>query len=113
MISEKKFLKVVDEVSAEGCYCHGNFCTFRTIIEHQHTDIRLLIQLQCILKFRYEESERQGEDIGSKAEMKWFESGLAEEFAKVYNDELSFKEIYSRTLINYNPITGKVENKNE
>ena len=109
MISEKKFLEVVDEVSAEGCACHGKHCTFRMIIEHQHPDIRTLIQLQCILKFRYERSEYEHKDIGKTAEMLWFESGLAKRFAEVYSEDLSFKEIYKRTIEKFNHETGKVE----
>ena len=78
-------------------------------IEHQHPDIRMLIQLQAILKFKFEESERQHKDIGESASMKWFESGLAKRFAEVYNEELSFKEIYKKVMEKYNPISGCVE----
>ncbi len=110
-ISEEKFLKLVNEVSKESCDCHDGFCIFRTIIEHQHFDIRTLVQLQCILKFRYEESARHNYNIGKLAEMKWFESGLAEEFANVYSEELTFTEIYDRTVEYYNPLTGRVEHE--
>jgi hypothetical protein len=107
-ISEEKFIKVINEVSKESCSCHNGFCIFRNIIEKQHFDVRTLIQLQCILKFRYEESCRHQCDLGLSAEMKWFESGLAKSFADVYCEELSFDEIYSKTVKNYNPETGKM-----
>lgn len=109
MISEEKFKRVINEISEEGCACHGKFCTFRLIIELQHADIRMLIQLQCMLKFKYEESARVQKDVGVSSEMKWFESGLAKRFAEVYNEDLSFNEIYRRTVEKYNPITGMVE----
>lgn len=109
MVSEKKFQEVLNEISEESCACHGKHCTFRLIIEHQHFNIRTLIQLQAILKFKYEESERQGRDIAEDASMLWFESGLAERFAEVYDEKLTFRQIYKRVMEAYNPVTRKVE----
>ena len=110
-ISEEKFKSTIHEISKESCDCHDGFCIFRTIIEHQNFGIRTLIQLQCILKFKYEESARYNFDIGKKAEWKWFESGLAEKFAEVYDEALTFSEIYSKTVEHYNPETGKIEDE--
>lgn len=109
MISEKKFLEVIDELSGESCGCHGKFCLWREIIKHQHTEIRTLYQIQAIYKYAYEESARENRDIGENAAMKWFESGLAKRFAEVYSEDLPFKEVYKRTMEMYNPDTGKVE----
>lgn len=103
MISQKKFLRVIDEISEESCECKRGFCFFREFVKNCHPDIRLLIQLECIFKFKYEESERQKFDIGNeKAMLIWVESGLAKRFAEVYNDNLTFKEIYKLTMKDYN-----------
>lgn len=103
MISQKKFLRVIDEISEESCECKHGFCFFREFVKNCHPDIRLLIQLECIFKFKYEESERQKFDIGNeKAMLIWVESGLAKRFAEVYNDNLTFKEIYKLTIKDYN-----------
>jgi len=108
MISEKKFKKTIDELSEESCKCHGGFCLWKKIIEHQHTDLRTLIQIQAIYKFAFEESVRSNKDISENASLKWFESGLAKRFAEVYDDELSFKEIYKLTMEKYNVEKGMV-----
>ena len=103
MVSEKKFLAIIDELSEESCKCNGGFCLWREIIKHQHTEVRTLYQIQAIYKFAYEESVREGRDIGQNAAMKWFESGLAKRFAEVYDENLTFREVYKKTMENYNP----------
>jgi hypothetical protein len=103
MISQKRFQKVIDEISEESCECRHGFCFFREFVKSCHPDIRVLIQLECIFKFKYEESERQKCDIGNeKAMMIWVESGLAKQFAEVYNEDSSFSEVYKKTIEGYN-----------
>lgn len=109
MLDEKIYKKKIHELSEESCDCHGGFCLFRNIVESRHDDIRMLVQIQAMHKFKYEESERNKADLGESASMKWFDSGLAKKFAEVWNEELSFKEIYKKVMEKYNHKTGKVE----
>lgn len=60
---------------------------------------RLLVQIKCVWKYKYEESKRQNKDIGwNGAWTDWREKGYASKFAEVYNDELTFTEIYKRVV---------------
>lgn len=96
--NEKRFLAIISEI-AEECCCGKKYCFFRKLVETMHPDIRLLVQMKCIEKFKYEESERQKDDIGwHKAGMEWVDQGFAKRFAEVYDEELTVKEIYKKTI---------------
>ena len=97
-LSDKKFKEVCEEI-AETCACHGGYCFFRNVVTHQHPSIRMLIQFECIEKFKYEESERQNQDIGeTDAAMLWSTTELAVAFSKAFDEEKTVKQIYKETL---------------
>lgn len=96
--NEKRFHAVISEI-AEECSCSNGYCFFRKLIETMHPDIRMLVQMKCIEKFKYEESERQRDNIGwHRAGMQWVDDGFAKRFADVYDEELTVREIYKRTI---------------
>jgi len=62
--------------------------------------LRSYIQMVCIEKFKYEESERAGRDIGEyQALIQWIDKGYAESFAKAYCLDRHFLEIYEETIL--------------
>lgn len=96
--NEKRFLAILTEIGEE-CACRKGYCFFRKLVETMHPDIRMLVQMKCIEKFKYEESERQGDDIGwHDAGMRWVDDGFAENFADVYDEELAVREVYKLTI---------------
>lgn len=96
--SDDKFLEACHEIS-KTCDCHGKHCFFRDFVLSRHQDPRMLIQLQCILKFKYEESYSQHHDIGKETAMElWVLRGMAQAFAKVYSEEKSIEQIYKETI---------------
>lgn len=98
--NEKRFREICDEIT-ETCACKDKdgYCFYRMLITHQRPALRMLIQVECIEKFKWEESERQGHDIGNTdAAQMWCENGLAEAFAEAYSEDLSVKEIYKKTI---------------
>lgn len=96
--NEKRFRAVCDEIT-ETCSCKDGYCFYRMLITHQHPSLRMLIQIECMEKFKWEESERQGQDIGNTAAAQmWVENGFAEAFAEAYDEDSSVKEIYKKTL---------------
>jgi DNA-binding transcriptional regulator/RsmH inhibitor MraZ len=59
---------------------------------------RLLVQTKLIEKAKFEESERQKQDIGwQRAWEIWVEKGYAKKFAEVWDENKSFKQIYKET----------------
>lgn len=95
--NEEKFKKVCDEIT-ETCDCKSGYCFYRLLVTKQHPSLRLLIQMECMEKFKWEESERHAKDIGEDAYELWVTNGLAEAFAEAYNEDKSVKQIYKETL---------------
>lgn len=98
ILNNKKFIEICNEIT-ETCDCKNGYCFYRQLVESQKPSIRLLVQLECIEKYKYEQSEKLGKDIGhSNAAMLWVEEGLAKAFADVYDEDLTIKQIYKLTL---------------
>jgi hypothetical protein len=97
-LNNKRFKAITNEIT-ETCDCNGGYCFWRQLVESQHPSLRLLIQLECIEKFKYIRSEQENKDIGSSAAaMEWVEQGYAKVFADVFNEDLSIKEIFKKTM---------------
>ena len=89
---KKKLAKKIEEI----CDCdNSDYCLLKEIILCSHNDPRFLIQLKCIEKYKYEQSESEDQDIGwEEAHMRWVSEGYAKKFADIYQDDLSFKQIW-------------------
>ena len=82
-------------VEEMGCCPAGTYCIHKEILARAHRDSRMLMQLRCIEKFKYERSERAGCDIGWNHAMElWVSEGRAEGYAHHYREDLNFKELY-------------------
>lgn len=96
--NEKRFHEVVTEI-AQDCSCNGGYCFFRELITHQHPDLRMLIQVECLEKFKYVISEKHQKDVGRHvAGQMWVDYGFAKKFAEVYNEDLTVREIFHLTM---------------
>ena len=96
--NQKRYEEIRDEIS-ENCGCHGKYCFFRELTDHKHVDIRTLVQFEAIYRLKFIKSQEAGKDIGAHdAGMIWVTEGLARAFAEVYDEDLSVKEIFKRTL---------------
>ena len=88
---------LIEELTKEPC--KGDYCFFKLIFKHCKVDQRIIVQIKCLEKFKYEKSEEAGEDIGRvDALMKWCDLGYAEAFDKIYNSDLKFSEIYEKVV---------------
>ena len=97
-LSDKKFKEVCEEI-AETCDCKGGYCFFRNLVTHQHPSLRMLIQLECIEKFKWILSEREGKDVGEQnAAMIWSTSELASAFSQAYSEEKTVRQIFKDTM---------------
>lgn len=92
--SQTYYHKLIDELLCADC--KDEYCFLKVLLESLHIDGRVLIQLKCIEKFKYEESEKEGFDIGwNEAGMRWADLGYAEAFRNNYQEDLSFIKIYN------------------
>lgn len=94
MTCKDKIQAKLDEIAC----CEG-WCILKEIVKCQHSDIRFFTQLKCIEKYKFEESERQGADIGwQQAHIDWVDKGYAEAFAHIYEEDLTANEIYTEIV---------------
>jgi hypothetical protein len=95
MATRAKIVKTLNEVVKP--YCTADWCILKEMISCSHTDPRLFIQLKCIERFKYEESERLKTDIGENAaHMEWVVQGYAKAFAEFYHEDLTPNQIYDK-----------------
>jgi hypothetical protein len=96
-ISKKRFHDLIEELVCE--HCEQRYCFLKKLVESLHPDPRLLVQLKCIEKLKFEESDHEGKDIGwNEAGIRWSDQGYAKAFQKEFDEELTVKEVYERTM---------------
>jgi hypothetical protein len=97
-ISKKHFNELINELVCETCT--SKYCFVKVFLESLHPEPVILFQLKCIEKFKWEESERKGEDIGwNEAGILWAEQGYAKAFREEFDEDLSINEVYKRTMV--------------
>ena len=79
--------------------CSDGHCFLKDYVLQSGVDDRIIEQIACIHKFKYERSKIQGRDIGwENAVSDWVELGYAERFARVYDPLKSHKMIYREVM---------------
>jgi len=98
-VNKNLFRKILSEICEDSsCHYNGDYCILKELIEAIGTDPRILIQLKCVEKFKYEQSEINKKDIGWQAAWILWSEKHAENFAKYYDPELTYKEIYKKII---------------
>jgi len=96
-ISQKRFNDIIEELVCDSC--HSKYCFLKTFVESLHPEPIVLVQFKCIEKFKWEESERKDKEIEwNEAAFMWAENGYAASFRKVFDEDLTVREIYKRTM---------------
>ena len=95
----KDFKQTLNDVTCDNCD-GGKYCILKEILLHtSHPDTRIMVQIKCVDKFKYEQSEKEGKDIGwEDAFDRWVKDGYAKTFADVFDEELSFTKIYNAVM---------------
>ena len=80
---------------------HGvGYCILKEIMLHdaKYTE-RLLVQVGCVNRLKYDESTKDGVDIGwKKAWELWVERGYALKFAELFDPEILDKDLYKKII---------------
>jgi hypothetical protein len=96
-LSRDQFGKLLDDLVCD--YCGRDYCFLKQLLLSLHPSERVLIQVKCIDKFKWEKGYDSHVAIGEQeAWQMWSLDGYAEAFAEVYDENLSVKEIYKKTL---------------
>jgi len=100
MLSKKEYRELIEEICCEKCK-KDSYCILKELIIHTIRDTRVIVQIKCIEKYKWEESERQNCDIGwDEAGKKWVDNGYATKFATIYKEKDSIDEIYKKVMSN-------------
>jgi len=92
-LSKKRYCEMLDELVSDSCRCE--YCFLKTFLSSLHPEPRVLVQIKCMEKFKYEKSSERGTDIGwNEAADLWCNEGWAEAFSIVFDEELPFRTIY-------------------
>jgi hypothetical protein len=92
---------VIEDIS-ENCPA-GKYCILKEIVLNSGMSDRLLVQLKCIEKFKFERSSLRGKDIGwEEAHKEWIKEGYSEKFRELYREGISFRELYPLIMHNGN-----------
>ena len=87
--------EIVDDICTDACRGKTSYCTLKEIIIHSGLSDRALEQIKCVERFKWQESMREGNDIGwTEAHKKWVELGHASKFSEIYRDGMTNKELY-------------------
>ena len=89
-----EYRRLLDEIGSD--YCKGNpYCLFKEFLVSTHPSRRLLVQLKCCDKYKFQESEKEGKDIGwDQTIARWMSNGYATKFSRMYDDKKSSSEIF-------------------
>jgi len=94
---EKRFDEIIDEVSCD--HCSNNYCFLKKYVLSLHPGTFVIVQLKCIEMFKWEESERAGHEVKwEDIEFMWSDLGYAAAFREAFNEDLSVRDIYRKTL---------------
>ncbi|MBS3108883.1 hypothetical protein J4409_03355 [Candidatus Woesearchaeota archaeon] len=96
-IADGIYKKTIDDICEK---CFDIYCLPKGIISKKHLPSRLLEQLKCIEKFKFEESERQPDkniDWNLAATL-WISMGYADSYNAVFKDGVRNGELYAELL---------------
>jgi len=94
-ISKKKYCELLDELAAENCKCE--YCFLKRFLQSLHPDPKILVEIKCIEKLKYELSSNEEHDVGwNGAGITWAKEGWAEIFREEFDEDLTVREIWAK-----------------
>ena len=97
--NKKKYSEMLDDLCCD--YCDKSFCILKEFLISSHPSPRLLTQMKCVEKFRFEIGAKEDREISWSEGMElWVDSGKAKLFADFYDEDLAFRELYKKILDN-------------
>jgi len=96
-VNKKEFKQFLYDICGD-CECHSKddpYCTLIEFLVEAHQSHRLLMQMKCVEKWKYE----MHKDMSwGDAFQLWVESGMAKKFGDMYSEEIKFRELYKKIV---------------
>jgi len=102
-LNKDEYRELLEDLSGEYC-TPKRYCILKEFLLSLHPSPRLIVQLECIDKFKFEQSEREDKDIGwAEAIKRWVDMGHAVRFAEIYDapdfdEHINFKTLYRHIM---------------
>lgn len=97
-MQEKKLKLLINDLG-DDCPCKNAYCFLKEFILHLSNDPRMLVQVKCIEKYKFERSKELKYDIGwGGAGKEWVELGYAKKFSEVFDEDKTINKIYKEVM---------------
>ena len=97
-LDKEEYRELLEDLCCE--YCEPKrYCILKEFLISAHPSHRLLFQLKCIDKIKFEESKKVKRDITWESAIKlWVDEGYAKKFAEVWeeNEDMKFNALYKK-----------------
>ena len=100
-MNKKQYKELLDAVCSEDC--DNDNCFLRQFILSSHPSPRLLVQLRCVARYKTLIENLDCEKMTWAEVMeKWVSNNRAAKFAKVYDEDKTYMQIYKEIMNNEN-----------
>jgi hypothetical protein len=94
MYKKQQYRNLLNDLCSDYC-SPDHYCILKEFFVHSTPSPRLLMQMKCVEKFKYERSQRAGRELTwAEAMQQWIDEGLANKFSTVYKDDVKFRDLY-------------------
>ncbi len=96
--SKTKYRALLNDICQDYCTT-DHYCILKEFIEHSQPAPRLLMQMKCVEKYKYEQSQSDGRELSwSEAMHRWIEVGYAQKFATLFDEHCTFRDLYKALM---------------
>lgn len=93
-----QYRELLNDICSEYCE-QDRYCILKEFLASAHPSPKLLMQIKCIDKFKYERSKAADKDLGWTAAMElWVSEGFAKKFAELYTNDIRFAALYKKII---------------
>lgn len=102
-LNKQEYRKLLNMLCVEYCDPERH-CILKEFLVSSHPSPRMLIQLKCLEKFKWDLSEEAKKDVGMDETIRrWVDDGFAKRFAEVYDsyddsDDIKVSAIYKKIM---------------
>jgi hypothetical protein len=97
MKNKQECRELLDDMCGE--YCSAKYCILKEFLIQSHYSPRLLMQMSCIDKFKYEKGVELDREIKwAEAVDLWIECGYADTFSIKYEEGKHLLQLYKEVI---------------
>ena len=79
--------------------CKKEYCTLKEILVHSGISDRVLMQLKCIEKYKFQLSKKYKKDYGWENTFnEWVNNGYAVKFSELYSENVYVQPLYKKIM---------------